>query len=151
MKDINHDLSVIDEYVRLATALSSVEGFLDPREGYLLCRLAAEGPGLGAIVEIGSYCGRSTAFLAAGSKSAGREKVIAIDHFHGSIEHQAGQYFASLVLAREGTTFHRFRANLERTQLWTMSNLFRRLRPTPPRAGRNPFVCSLSMATTRMK
>jgi predicted O-methyltransferase YrrM len=118
MFEFHHDLTVVDQFWQLAAAFASIEGFLDPREGYLLYRLAAQGPGLGAIVEIGSYCGRSTAFLAAGSKSVHREQVIAIDHFRGSPEHQAGARFASAALARDGTTFERFRDNLERVQLF---------------------------------
>jgi predicted O-methyltransferase YrrM len=118
LKHLHHELAIAEDFWRLASAFAAIEGFLDPREGYLLNRLASEGPGIGAIVEIGSYCGRSTAFLAAGSKSARREKVVAIDHFKGSAEHQAGQEFASATLAREGTTFNRFRDNLLRVGLF---------------------------------
>jgi predicted O-methyltransferase YrrM len=82
-----------------------------------LLHLAARGGGQVAVVEIGSFLGRSTAFLAAGSKAAGREKVVAVDHFRGSPEHQAGQRFASPVLARDGTTFPRFQDNLRRLGL----------------------------------
>lgn len=117
MWHLHHDLGIADEFWGLAAGFRDIEGFLDPREGYLLYRLAAEGPGLGAIVEIGSYCGRSTAFLAAGAKSARREKIVAVDHFRGSPEHQPGQEFASATLAREGTTFHRFQENVRRVQL----------------------------------
>lgn len=44
-----------------------------------LHELAARGPGEGAIVEIGSYLGNSTIYLALGSLAAGREKVHAVD------------------------------------------------------------------------
>jgi len=115
---IHQDLAVIDEFYQIASRFSFIEGFLDPAEGYLLYRIAAEGPGLGAIVEIGSYCGRSTAFLAAGSRAARREKVIAVDHFQGSPEHQEGARAASEVLAKEGTTFGRFCENLAQVQLF---------------------------------
>jgi predicted O-methyltransferase YrrM len=117
MMHFHHDFRIADEFWRLHAAFSSLEGFLDPREGYVLYRLAAEGPGVGAVVEIGSYCGRSTAFLAAGSKAAHREKVVAVDHFLGSPEHQPGKHFASPVLARDGTTFRRFCDNLQRVHL----------------------------------
>jgi len=117
MMRLQHDLGVAQEFWRLANTFSSIEGFLDPREGYALYRLAADGPGLGAIVEIGSYCGLSTAYLAAGSKAAHREKVIAVDHFLGSPEHQAGGEWASAVLTRQGTTFYRFCENLARLHL----------------------------------
>jgi len=76
-------------------------------------QLAAHGEGVGAIVEIGSFMGRSTAFLAAGSLRTGREKVFAIDHFRGSPENQPGQQFSHYVLEKEGTTFRVFQANMK--------------------------------------
>jgi len=57
--------------------------------------------------------GRSTCYLALGSKQAGREKVTAIDTFQGSPEHQPGADAESKVLKEEGTTLNRFRANLQ--------------------------------------
>ena len=45
---------------------------------------------MGPIVEIGSYCGRSTLYLAKGARAAGA-LVIAIDHHRGSEEHQPGE------------------------------------------------------------
>jgi predicted O-methyltransferase YrrM len=63
-----------------------VEGFLSDHEAVYLMRLAAEGPGEGAIVEIGSYHGKSTVLLAHASRAAGREKVVAIDpHLGGAV------------------------------------------------------------------
>ena len=47
---------------------------------------------LGPIVEIGSYCGRSTLYLAQGARAAGA-RVVAIDHHRGSEEHQPGGGF----------------------------------------------------------
>jgi hypothetical protein len=41
-----------------------------------------------------------------------REKVIAVDHFRGSPEHQTGKSHQSDVIAREGTTFNRFVENM---------------------------------------
>src|SRR5262249_20777801 len=73
-----------------------------------------DGPGLGAIVEIGSFVGLSTAWLATGSKASGREKVFAIDHFAGSPEHQAGGSHESTTLIAEGSTYGRFLGNVSR-------------------------------------
>lgn len=63
--------------------IRSIEGMLTDKEAALLYNLAAHGPGKGAIVEIGSYKGKSTACLALGSNSAGREKVHAVDWHQG--------------------------------------------------------------------
>jgi predicted O-methyltransferase YrrM len=112
-----HALSAIDDFLTWQRRFADVEGYLHDLEGYTLLQIAATGGGVGAIVEIGSYLGRSTAFLAAGSKGAGREKVVAVDHFRGSPEHQAGQPLASPTLVREGSTFRQFQENLRRHQL----------------------------------
>lgn len=110
-------LNAISEFLVWQRRFQSIEGFLHDLEGFALLQWAAHGGGVGAIVEIGSYVGRSTAFLAAGSQRAGREKVHAVDHFGGSPEHQAGQAFASGILAQEGTTLHRFERNLRQLDL----------------------------------
>ena len=110
-------LQVVADFLSWQDRFRGLEGFLHDLEGYTLLQLAATGGGVGAVVEVGSYLGRSTAFLAAGSRTAGREQVVAVDHFRGSPEHQAGQAFASPVLAREGSTFARFQENLRRLDL----------------------------------
>jgi predicted O-methyltransferase YrrM len=77
-------------------------------EFQLLYRMARDADGQGAIVEIGSWMGLSTAWLAAGSKAAGRERVHAVDVFDG------GPMLKELAVIRnEGTTYHRFTENLE--------------------------------------
>ncbi|MYL82851.1 hypothetical protein GTA51_06835 [Desulfovibrio aerotolerans] len=84
------NISIVSGYWLITDEFAFIEGFLDPIEGYALYLLSKFGPGIGTIVEIGSYAGRSTAYLARGSKEARREKVIAVDHFEGSPEHREG-------------------------------------------------------------
>lgn len=62
---------------------ATVPGWLFGPDAWLLYTLAHRGPAAGAIVEIGSAWGRSTLFLASGSKRAGRERVYAIDPHTG--------------------------------------------------------------------
>lgn len=113
-----NDLSILSSirsaatFIDLAQKLGRVQGYLHPLEGFALHLLAAEGPGTGEIVEIGSFMGLSTCWLASGSRSSGRERVTAVDHFKGSPEHQKGQPHESPVLREEGTTFNRFQGNL---------------------------------------
>ena len=107
-------LPVLVDFLTWQQRIAGIEGFLHDLEGYILMQLAARGGGVGAIVEIGSFMGRSTAFLAAGSKLTGREQVVAVDHFRGSAEHQAGGAFANPTLGKSGTTLHRFQDNLRR-------------------------------------
>ncbi len=112
LSDVLSSISIAADYWLLSDKFSSVKGFLDPIEGYALALLAEHGPGVGSIVEIGSFAGRSTCYLAHGSKRARREKVVAVDHFQGSPEHQPGGGFASDLVAG-GTLFETFRTNLK--------------------------------------
>jgi predicted O-methyltransferase YrrM len=104
-------LTVIADF-RLVRDQVSATGFLTAEEGYALLLLAQHGPGNGSVVEIGSFLGRSTCFLALGAFRGGKQPVTAVDHFGGSPEHQVGQPHESEVLKAEGTTFGQFLRNL---------------------------------------
>lgn len=67
----------------MCRAWYAVPGWLDPMDARLLFAFAHHGPGSGAIVEIGSAWGKSTLFLAQGSKQAKRERVYAVDPHTG--------------------------------------------------------------------
>ena len=64
----------------------AVEGLLEEREGLCLYGLARRSAPLGAVVEIGSYKGRSTWFLARGLEDVGSSwPVVAFDpHLEGT-------------------------------------------------------------------
>ena len=62
-----------------------VEGWLSEAQGRALFDAAASATGAGAIVEIGSWKGRSTTWLASGARLAG-QRVYAIDPHRGSRE-----------------------------------------------------------------
>ena len=63
---------------------ADVEGWLGPLEGALLYRLASEADPTGWIVEIGSWQGKSTIWLAAGSQAGRGARVVAIDPHVGT-------------------------------------------------------------------
>ncbi|WP_116999904.1 class I SAM-dependent methyltransferase [Desertimonas flava] len=70
----------------------AAKGFMPPDEGDALyeAALAAAVAVPGApFVEVGSYCGRSTIWLAAAAREAGTV-VFAVDHHRGSEENQSG-------------------------------------------------------------
>ena len=72
--------------------IDTVKGFLDPKEGYALYSYALDAGALGPVLEVGSYCGKSTVYLG----EACREKSVslyAIDHHRGSEEHQPGEEY----------------------------------------------------------
>ena len=60
-------------------------------EGMALHRagLQAAGSGLGPILEVGTYCGKSTVYLGAAARDGG-SVVFTVDHHRGSEENQAG-------------------------------------------------------------
>lgn len=72
----------------LLALTAGVEGWLTVEEGELLYRLARACTGEGVIVEIGSFKGKSTIWLARGSLAGVRTRVVAIDPHTGSTEHR---------------------------------------------------------------
>jgi MMP 1-O-methyltransferase len=73
----------------LRTAAESARGFMPPAEGLALYDTAAAYSGAGPIAEIGTYCGKSTIYLAAAAMAAG-QMVLTVDHHRGSEENQPG-------------------------------------------------------------
>lgn len=67
-----------------------VDGWLSEAQGEALLAAAARTAGSGAIVEIGSWKGRSTVWLGAGAALSGR-KVFAVDPHEGSREDPAAR------------------------------------------------------------
>lgn len=61
--------------------LEKIPGVLDPIEGLTLLLLSAYGSGTAPAVEVGSYLGRSTSYIALGSKISLKKGVYAIDMF----------------------------------------------------------------------
>jgi predicted O-methyltransferase YrrM len=101
--------------LELRRLAESARGFMPRGEGLaLFAAAAAYAPG-GPIAEIGTYCGKSTIYLAAAARQAG-QLVVTVDHHHGSEENQPGWEYhdASLVDPATGRldTLPQFRATL---------------------------------------
>src|ERR1700677_1440883 len=73
----------------LLRAAESAPGFIPAAEGQALFEAAAAYSRRGTVLEIGSYCGKSTIYLAAAARAAG-QLVVTVDHHRGSEEHQPG-------------------------------------------------------------
>jgi MMP 1-O-methyltransferase len=73
----------------LRRAAQAADGFMPDAEGAALFDAAAAYAARGPVLEIGSYCGKSTIYLAAAAQAAG-QLVITVDHHRGSEEHQPG-------------------------------------------------------------
>jgi len=88
---------------RLRRIAEAATGFMPPEEGLALYRAAAAYAAVGPVLEIGTYCGKSTVYLAAAARQAG-QPVITVDHHHGSEENQPGWEYhdPSLVDPRTG-------------------------------------------------
>jgi len=66
---------------------SEIDGWLTESEGQLLYKLAKNVPRAQSIVEIGSWKGKSTVWLAKGTEASQRNKVYSIDPHSGSKDH----------------------------------------------------------------
>ena len=99
----------------LASAAEAARGFMPAPEGLALHDTAARYARVGPILEVGTYCGKSTIYLAAGARAAG-QVVITVDHHHGSEENQPGWEYHDPELVDPGTgrldTLPHFRATL---------------------------------------
>ena len=74
---------------RLVALIKATKGFMPESEGIALYQAAKEYFSLGIGVEIGSYCGKSTLYLAQAAQETG-SRVVTVDHHRGSEEHQIG-------------------------------------------------------------
>ncbi len=96
--------------------LADVKGFLEPEEGRRLYRAARDASLRGPCLEIGSYCGKSTVYLASGCRE-NDGILFSVDHHRGSEEQQPGEeYFDPDLLdpgANRVDTFRHFRNTLE--------------------------------------
>jgi predicted O-methyltransferase YrrM len=77
-------------------AAAAIEGWLTGAEGELLFRLAAACPPGLAVVEIGSWKGKSTVWLAAGVRQSAGTLVFAIDPHEQSLEDPGATTFEDL-------------------------------------------------------
>lgn len=73
----------------LLAAAAAATGFMPADEGAALAAAALAAPPDGALLEVGSYLGKSTLYLAAAARARGGQ-VVTVDHHRGSEEHQPG-------------------------------------------------------------
>ncbi|MFF3259897.1 class I SAM-dependent methyltransferase [Streptomyces sp. NPDC002932] len=74
----------------ILAAFQAAKGFMPVVEGLALYEAAAEAAALGLpLLEVGTYCGRSTILLADAARAAG-STALTVDHHRGSEEQQPG-------------------------------------------------------------
>ncbi|MFY7067172.1 class I SAM-dependent methyltransferase [Nocardiopsis changdeensis] len=89
----------------LLAAAEAAKGFMPTDEGTALYETALRYAPVGPVVEIGTYCGKSTVFLGAAARATG-VKVVTVDHHRGSEEHQEGwEYHDATLVDRETGKF----------------------------------------------
>ena len=77
---ITNDLKAVN-IGHCVKCLEKIPGILDPLEGFTLFMLSMSAPSNNFIVEVGSYLGRSAAYMAMGSLISGKKVVYAIDMY----------------------------------------------------------------------
>jgi predicted O-methyltransferase YrrM len=106
--------------MRISIDLKHVKGFLDESEGRALYRIAKEAAKRGPCLEIGSYCGKSTVYIATACKES-QSVLYAVDHHRGSEEQQPGEEYFDPELFDLDTdqvdTFTEFRKTIARADL----------------------------------
>ncbi len=107
----------MDEHLRRAARAAI--GFLPEAEGMALHEAGLQAGGLGPLLEIGAYCGKSAVYLGAAARARGTV-LFSVDHHRGSEEQQPGQeYFDPRLLGPDGRidTLPAFRRTLAATGL----------------------------------
>ncbi|MET0357511.1 MAG: class I SAM-dependent methyltransferase [Cellvibrio sp.] len=106
--------------IDLPIDINSVKGFLDAEEGAALYSHAKDAAKMGPLLEVGSYCGKSSVYLGAACKLQ-QSILFAVDHHRGSEEHQLGEEYhdPDLYDARfsKMDSFPEFRNTLARANL----------------------------------
>lgn len=104
----------------LGLDIGQVKGFLADDEGARLFQLASIAAMRGPILEIGSYCGKSTVYLGR-AVQAKNGTLYALDHHRGSEEHQVGEGYHDPDLFDKSRnrfdSFPAFRDTIERAEL----------------------------------
>jgi predicted O-methyltransferase YrrM len=99
-------------------AAKAAKGFMPDDEGMVLheAGLVAARSGLGPLLEVGTYCGKSAVYLGAAARQGGTV-LFTVDHHRGSEENQAGwdHHDTSVVDPRTGRmdTLPFFRRTIE--------------------------------------
>lgn len=106
--------------MQLSIDIDTVKGFIDPEEGRALYSHALEAGVLGPVLEVGSYCGKSTVYIGEACRETG-VSLYAIDHHRGSEEHQPGEEYHDQDLFDDKSglmdTFWEFRQTMRNASL----------------------------------
>lgn len=106
--------------MQLPIDIEGIKGFLDPDEGKALFDYAQSVATLGPVLEVGSYCGKSTVYLGTACQLHD-VTLFAVDHHRGSEEHQPGEEYHDETLfdpqAGQMDSFREFRQTIRAASL----------------------------------
>jgi predicted O-methyltransferase YrrM len=113
---LHEDHPLVRELMRLWSRIhwAGTDGMMPPRELLAIVRLAYACPVEGDTVELGSWVGLTTCYLAAACRARGRGKVFAVDTFAGTKE--GGETYASTA-KYGGSTYETFQQNVRASGL----------------------------------
>ena len=105
------------------SGFEKVKGFMPKHEGDALLNWAKEFSNIGPILEIGSYCGKSTLYLSKGA-SSNNQFVYTVDHHSGSEEHQLDEeYFDKEIYDIKEKRVNSFPLLIENINLFGVQNI----------------------------
>ena len=111
----------------LGPGIEGIQGWLDPNSGGVLYQLACKVAPTPNVVELGSWKGRSTAWLASGLRDRGAGQVLAVDTWAGTSNEPGHARLLAGYAADQ--LFEEFGANMRRLDLqaqvvaWRMTTL----------------------------
>lgn len=94
----------------IGPAICAIDGWLEPNDGGVLYQLARFVAPTASVVELGSWKGRSTAWLAHGLRDRGSGRMVAIDTWAGTLNEP--DHARRLAGYGPDQLFEEFRANL---------------------------------------
>ena len=100
-----------------------IKGFMPEHEGKALYKWARKFSEYGPLLEIGTYCGKSSMFLSEGAQ-ANNQYVYTIDHHMGSEEHQINEeYFDKEIFDELSKKINSFPLFLENINNFGIKNI----------------------------
>src|SRR4051812_23748522 len=106
----------------MLTVAREAKGFMPDDEGMALHNAALHvgGLGIGPLLEVGTYCGKSAVYIGSAAREAGTV-LFTVDHHRGSEENQAGWFHHDIEVVDPATnrmdTLPWFRRTMEQAGL----------------------------------
>lgn len=118
--EVKLEAKEITDLDKLVNISSFIPSMLSPESGKFLYTLCYMQKIQGDVVEVGSWQGYSTSFLARAVRNSGNGKLYAIDHFQGNIGKESFYVVGNKNLNDLKDNFQR---NMQKIGLWNYVNL----------------------------